>query len=421
VAQVFDLPGPAKSKDRSFRSPLGMARRRDGRSKTCPTAAIGNREGYFMTGANPDSAPRGKLKVFLGYAAGVGKTYKMLAEAQERKREGADVVVGYFEPHARLDTIAQLEGLEVIPRRRIEYRGTTFEEMDADAILARRPEVAVVDEFPHTNVPGCQRTKRWEDVLVLLDAGIDVLTTMNVQHLESLNDQVHQITGVRVRETVPDWVVQQAGEVVMVDLTPRALLNRLERGVVYKADKARQAKENFFKESTLVALRELALRQTAYEVEQRHGAEGDADSAADKVARHAETLLVYLTADPAAAALIRRAKRAADYFHAECWAVAVSPGPGLEGLPSADREALEKHLNFARNLHLETRLLEGPDPAAEVVRFAHDRGVTQIYLGREHDGRWSFSAGHDFIKQVVRLARDVEVTIVAERKPATTP
>jgi two-component system sensor histidine kinase KdpD len=374
-----------------------------------------------------DPAPdRGKLKVFLGYAAGVGKTYKMLLEAQERRRAGADVVVGYFEPHGRLDTIAQLEGLEVVPRRRIEYRGTVFEEMDVDAIVARHPQVAVVDEFPHTNVPGCQRTKRWEDVLVLLDAGIDVLTTMNVQHLESLNDQVHHITGIRVRETVPDWVVQQAGEVVMVDLTPRALLNRLERGVVYKTDKARQAKENFFKESTLVALRELALRQTAYEVEQRHGMGESAEvggapggvSAAAKTTLRAETLLVYLTPDPSAAALIRRAKRAADYFHAECWAVAVTPGPGLEGLPPANRETLEKHLNFARNLHLETRLLEGPDPAAELVRFAHDRGVTQIYLGRVHDDHWSFMAGHNFIKQVVRLARDVEVTIVAERKPA---
>ena len=364
-----------------------------------------------------DASARGKLKVFLGFAAGVGKTYKMLQEAHERKREGADVVVGYFEPHARPDTIAQLDGLEVIPRRKIEYRGTAFEEMDVDAILARHPQVAVVDEFPHTNVPGCQRTKRWEDVLVLLDAGIDVLTTMNVQHLESLNDQVHQITGVRVRETVPDWVVQQAAEVVMVDLTPRALLNRLERGAVYKAEKARQAKENFFKESTLVALRELALRQTAYEVERRHGGDGEAAAPSANSPRRAETLLVYLTADPAAAALIRRAKRTADYFHAECWAVAVTPGPGLEGLPPESRAALEKHLNFARTLHLETRLLEGPDPAAELVRFARDRGDTQIYLGREHDGPWSFSAGHDFIKQVVRMAREVEVTIVAERKP----
>ncbi len=356
----------------------------------------------------------------------MGKTFKMLCEAQERRREGADVVVGYFEPHGRADTIAQLEGLENVPRRGMEYRGTKFEEMDVEAILARHPQIAVVDEFPHTNVPGCQRTKRWEDVLVLLDAGIDVFTTMNVQHLESLNDQIHQLTGIRVRETVPDWVVQQAGEVVMVDLTPRALLNRLERGVVYKPEKARQAKENFFKEQTLVALRELALRQTAYEVEQRHGMGHGAGPAAaaggPNVARSSETLLVYLTADPSAAALIRRAKRAADFFHAECWAVAVSPGPGLEALPEGARQALEKHLNFARNLHLETRLLEGSDAAAELVRFARDRGVTQIYLSREHPSN-SLPFGHallrqDFIREVVRLARDVEVTIVAERKPA---
>jgi two-component system sensor histidine kinase KdpD len=366
---------------------------------------------------------RGKLKIFLGYAAGVGKTYKMLQEAQERRQAGADVVVGYFEPHGRADTIAQLEGLEVVPRRILDYRGTHFEEMDTEAILARHPEVAVVDEFPHTNVPGSPRTKRWEDVLVLMDAGIDVYTTMNVQHLESLNDHVHEITGIRVRETVPDWVMQQAGEVVMVDLTPRALLNRLERGAVYKAEKAKQAKENFFKESTLVALRELALRQTAYEVELRHGvasgasaptpvAAGVRDTQSGKTLT--ETILVYLTADPSAAPLIRRAKRVADFFHAECWAVAVCNG--LDSLAPAEREALEKHLNFARNLHLETRLLDGTDPAQELVKFARDRGVTQVYLGRPRNGHGRF--GKDLVKQVVRLAQDLEITIVAGRQVA---
>src|SRR5580693_7418447 len=179
------------------------------------------------------TSPRGKLKVFLGYAAGVGKTYQMLTEAQDLKRKGQDVVIGYFEPHARPDTIARTEGLETVSRRRVEYRSTEFEEMDTAAILARNPQVCVVDEFPHTNVPGSERAKRWQDVDVLLDAGIDVLTTMNIQHLESLNDHVWQISGVRVRETIPDWVVQQADQVVMVDLAPEALLNRLLRGVVY--------------------------------------------------------------------------------------------------------------------------------------------------------------------------------------------
>ncbi|MGE5125868.1 MAG: histidine kinase, partial [Betaproteobacteria bacterium] len=216
-----------------------------------------------------DARRRGRLKVFLGYAAGVGKTFRMLDEAQQLKQAGHDVVVGYFEPHGRQDTIARVEGLELVPRRRLEYRGHTFEEMDTEAILARRPEICAVDEFPHTNVPGSARAKRWEDVGVLLDAGMEVLTTMNVQHLESLNDQLQEITGIKVRETIPDWVVKEADEVVLIDLPPRALLNRLQRGVVYPPEKVARAMESFFKEPTLAALRELALRQTAYEIEAR--------------------------------------------------------------------------------------------------------------------------------------------------------
>ena len=222
-----------------------------------------------MLESSIQNSRRGKLKVFMGYAAGVGKTYKMLEEAQALKSDAVDIVVGYFESHCRKDTIAKTEGLETIPRRRIAYRGTVFEEMDTDAILARHPQVCVVDEFPHTNVPGSGSAKRWEDVQILLDAGIHVMTTMNIQHLESLNDKVRHITGIRVRETIPDWVVQQANEVVMIDLTPQALLNRLERGVVYSKEKAEQARKNFFREQSLVALRELALRQAAHEVEQR--------------------------------------------------------------------------------------------------------------------------------------------------------
>src|ERR1700730_8924645 len=190
-----------------------------------------------------DRPSPGRLKIYLGYAAGVGKTYQMLEEAQELKRRGRDVVIGYFEPHGRQDTIAKTEGLEIIPRRKFDYRGTVFEEMDTGAILRRRPQVCVVDEFPHTNVPGSERTKRWQDIEVLIDAGIDVLTTMNIQHLESLNDQVWHITGIRVRETIPDWVMQRAHEVVMTDLTPRALLHRLERGAVYAREKAESARQ----------------------------------------------------------------------------------------------------------------------------------------------------------------------------------
>ena len=276
---------------------------------------------------------QGKLKIFLGYAAGVGKTYQMLEDAQTLKHRGLDVAIGYFEPHARKDTIAKTEGLEVIPRKKVEYRGSIFEEMDAEAIIARHPQVAVVDEFPHTNVPGSAREKRWEDVLLILENGIDVLTTMNVQHLESLNDHIAQITGIKVRETIPDWVVKQAVEVIMVDVTPRALLNRLERGVVYPADKAKRAMENFFKESTLVALREMAMRQTAHEVEERLEslAEGEAEisrSPAAIAARKAngtdDAVIIYITDDPSTAMLIRRGKRVADITHADCFAVFVA-------------------------------------------------------------------------------------------------
>src|ERR1700682_1013478 len=298
--------------------------------------------------------PRGKLKIFMGYAAGVGKTYKMLEEAQSLKASGGDIVIGYFEPHGRKETIAKTEGLELIPRKRVDYRGSIFEEMDTDAILDRRPQVCLVDEFPHTNVPGSDRAKRWEDVEVLLSAGIDVLTTMNIQHLESLNDQVWQISGVRVRETIPDWVVQQANEVVMVALTPRALLNRLQRGVVYERGKAESARQNFFREQTLVALRELALRQAAHEVEHRMADEETQLLSPDGTPvgpRKRHKILIFVTANPKTAMVIRRAKRVSDFVGAECFAVAVQPSGDLSGLPSADREAVERHLNFARGLH----------------------------------------------------------------------
>lgn len=367
-----------------------------------------------MTG---DAQTRGRLKVFLGYAAGVGKTYQMLSEAHELKERGVDVVVGYFEPHGRKETIALTEGLEVVPRMVVEYRGARFEEMDTDAILQRHPQVAVVDEFPHTNVPGSTRLKRWEDVLILRDAGIDVLTTMNVQHLESLNDQIWQSTGVRVRETIPDWVLKQADEVVMVDLTPQALLNRLARGVVYSPDRARAALDNFFKESTLVALRELAMRQAAYSVESRlpdERAPEPARPAAESPQTH-ERLLLVITPDPSSAALIRRGRRVADYLRAECLALYVSKTADMHDLSESDREALERHLNFARGLQIETRVLQGSDVAVAIVSFARIHGVTQIFVTREKPSAlrsWFASA---FVQRIVNLARDMQVTIVADR------
>jgi len=357
----------------------------------------------------------GRLKVFLGYAAGVGKTYQMLTEAQALQRQGVDVVIGYFEPHGRKDTIALAEGLEIVPRTTIEYRGSTFDEMDTEAVLARRPAVAVVDEFPHTNVPGSPRQKRWEDVHLLLDAGIDVLTTMNVQHLESLNDQIWQSTGVRVRETIPDWVLKQADEVVMVDVTPRALLNRLARGVVYPPERAKAALQNFFKESTLVALRELAMRQAAYAVESRlPGEEPELQpTLADAAPR--ERLLLVISPDPASAALIRRGRRVADYLRAECLAVHVRRDVDHRELLPEDREHLQRHLDFARGLQIETRVLEGRNAAELIVEFARLNQVTQIFIARPRPNvlRSRFAAAP--VQTLVNLARDMQVTVVADR------
>jgi two-component system, OmpR family, sensor histidine kinase KdpD len=351
---------------------------------------------------------RGKLKVFLGYAAGVGKTYRMLVEAQQLKREGRGIVVGYFESHGRQDTIAKTEGLEIIPRKIVEYRGRQFEEMDTEAILSRQPEICAVDEFPHTNVPGSARAKRWEDVMILLDAGIDVLTTMNIQHLESLNDQMREITGIQVRETIPDWVVKQADEVVVIDLPPRALLNRLQRGAVYGADKAQSAMQNFFKEPTLAALREMALRQTAHEVDLRQ-------SEPPATATH-ERILIHVTDSPLTAGVIRRGRRVADYLKAECFAVCVLPSSTGSQPPSEAREAIEKHLDFARKLHIETRVLENQDTAEALVDFARRNGVTQIFVAKPPRRPFPLLNRKHIAMRVVDLAKDMQVTVVAERR-----
>jgi two-component system sensor histidine kinase KdpD len=343
---------------------------------------------------------RGKLKIFIGYAAGVGKTYKMLEECHDLQSQGIDVVVGYFEPHGRADTIAKAKGLEIVPRRKIDYRGTQFEEMDTAAILARRPRVCAVDEFPHTNVPGSERVKRWEDVQVLLDTGIDVLTTMNIQHLESLNDKVWHITGIRVRETIPDWVVRQADEVVTVDLTPGALLRRLERGVVYGHEKAQKALQNFFREPSLVALRELTLREAAHEVE--HRIEGD-----DRTQKR-HKILVLITADPKTAMVIRRVRRVSDYLGAECFAVAMQPSG----------EATAKHLNFARNLHIETRILEGEDTASALLDFARRNAVTQIFVVRPTGHAWLPFLSRDPVQRILSHAKDLQLVIVSDREPS---
>ena len=384
-------------------------------SSSTPTSTESTKE--------PQLKRRGRLRVFLGYAPGVGKTFRMLEEAQHLKRLGKDVVVGYFEPHGRKDTIAKTAGLEMVPTKKINYRDVAFQEMDTDAIIRRHSSICVVDELAHTNVPGSERAKRWEDVQLLLDSGIDVITNMNIQHLESLNDHIFNITGVRVRETVPDWFVKSADEVVMVDATTGALLNRLKRGDIYALEKAQQAMENFFKESTLAALRELALRQTAHELEFREIAEkpelAEGLSAAvpgrEKEVR--DRILIYVTADPSTAVLIRRGRRMADYLGADCFAVCVSSHRGGRRWANQDIEGIQKHLNFARNLHIESRTLEGDDPAETIVDFARRNQVTQILVGRpKKRGFLSRFLFTDMVLRIVRKAKDVRVIIVAQRR-----
>jgi two-component system, OmpR family, sensor histidine kinase KdpD len=376
--------------------------------------------------AESADTPHGSLKVYLGYAAGVGKTFQMLADGGAAAQRGVDVVLAYFQPHARPDTIEQAQGLAIVPHRKIEYRGKTFDEMDTEAVLLRRPSIALVDELAHTNIPGSARTKRWEDVQELLNAGIEVWTTMNVQHIESLNDQIWQITGIQVRETVPDGFLRQAAEIVAVDVTPDALLNRLKRGAVYKPEMVEKALSGFFKGSNLGALRELTLRQAAHEVDLRQSAydetrgfhvprisEARSSGTADNHPK--ERILIHIIADPSTAMLIRRGRRVADYLRADCTALFVHHTPELSQLPAEERQAVEKHLRFARTLQIETRILGGSDIAKTVVEFARHNEVTQIFVAHTQIGLLERLRRKNFSEDIVRLAQDLQVTVVADR------
>ena len=351
----------------------------------------------------------GRLKVYLGYAPGVGKTYQMLDDAREMKARGVKLVVGFAEPHGRSDIRDRLEGLSAVPLKPAVGRGGATEELDVDAILQLSPEVCVVDELAHSNPPGSPRQKRWQDVQVLLQAGIDVLTTMNVQDLASLSDQIWQLTGLRVRETVPDWVFQQADEVVIVDVTPRALLHRLERGVIYAPDKVQSESERIFQEPTLVALRELAIRQTAQALEARRaGRTKPFESRAEKI-------LVNITADPSTAMLLRRARRVADHLQAVCIAVYVHSKEESAAAHAEDHPTVDRHLRFAENLRIETEVVHGKDRAQTLVDYARKNGATQLFLTRSLRSNRRWFPGLDFTDQVLQQASEMEVTLVAER------
>ena len=364
-------------------------------------------------------AGRGRLKVFLGMSPGVGKTYEMLQQAARRKAQGADVVVGLVETHGRAETAALLEGLEVLPRKPIAYRGRTLMEFDIDAALARRPGLLLVDECAHSNVPGSRHPKRWQDIQELVAAGIDVWTALNVQHLESLVDVVWKITGVRQRETVPDSVLSEADEIEVVDITPAELRHRLEEGKVYLPDTARQAAAHFFKPENLTALRELALRRAAQTIDdqlvgamRRAGVEGPWAAG--------ERILVLVGADPMSAGLVRAGRRLAEMMDAP-WTVVHVERPSRPSIAVGGGGRLNEAFKLAEQLGAATQMLTGDDIVGCVLDYAQRNNATQIVIGKGRDSRWREVFGRSLAGVFTRRARGAALHIVTEQAGQAPP
>lgn len=362
---------------------------------------------------------RARFKIFFGSAPGVGKTYAMLEAAGHAKADGIDVVVGAVETHGRGETAALLEGLEVIARRVVDYRGVKLEELDLDGTLARKPEVVLVDELAHTNAPGSRHAKRWQDVLELLEAGIDVWSTLNVQHVESLGDVIHQITGVKVRETVPDSVLERADDIELVDLSPEELLDRLGEGKVYIPDRASRATQNFFTRGNLLALRELALRRAAERVDaevvryrREHGIETPWPTR--------ERILVCVGPSPGSERLVRATKRFAEGMHAPWTAVNVEV---IGGSPpnTKDHERLESHLRLVETLGGEVVRLHGPSVAGALLDYARTHNVTTIVAGKPTHPRWRDRLRGSMLDDLIRGSGAIEVHVIAPAEPEAPP
>ena len=335
---------------------------------------------------------RGKLKVYIGSAAGTGKTFRMLQEAHDLRRRGVDVVVGYVETHQRAETDAQIRDLEIVPRLMIEYRHVTLEEMDVDGVIARHPEVAIVDELAHTNVPGARNGKRWQDVMMLLDEGINVITAVNVQHLESLNDVLERELGVTIRETVPDWVVGQADQVVNLDISSEDLRQRLREGKIYHADKIQTALANFFTDENLTTLRELALREVASSVDrsreeivrrQDNGGVAPARRTVDRV------MACLSSNPPLSRVLLRKASRIAGRLNSDWFCVYVqTPEERADRIDTTIQRHLVDNIQLAQSLGAEVVKLTGEDVAETLARFVVEHGVTMAIVGETRRSRW---------------------------------
>ena len=351
----------------------------------------------------------GHFRIYLGAAAGVGKTYAMLSEGQRRRERGSDVVVGFVECHGRRLTEELIDGLEVVPRKAVDYRGTRFDEMDLDAVVQRRPKVALIDELAHTNVPGSGRhEKRWQDVSEILDAGIDVITTVNIQHLESIADAVEQMTGAQVRERVPDWVVRKADQIELVDSSPEQLRRRLLHGNIYPKEKVPQALAHFFQTNNLIALRELALRFLADATE---------EELLEHLRRHevqnlwetTERIMVAVTGAPGTDVLLRRAARIASRVKGELDVVHVLAG---DASGRGDRQVIDKLRDLSADLGARWHEIQDDDPAQALTRFARDHQITQIVIGSSQRSRWQeLIGGGSIVRRVIREAGAVGIDV----------
>ena len=362
--------------------------------------------------ASPPQKTRGVFKLFLGYAPGVGKTFSMLSEALRRRSRGEDVVIGVVETHGRQGIEELAQQLERVPRKKIEYKGTIFEEMDVDAILARHPGVVLVDELAHTNIPGSKHRKRYEDVQELLAANLDVLSTLNIQHIESIAPVVRSITGIVVRETVPDWVLLTASETVMVDLTPEALHARMKRGDVYSTDKAERSLKNFFRRGNLIALRELALRQVAEQVDRSLESYMEAQDIRKNWGVR-ERMAVCISSNPAGQYLVARGARMARRMDAELYVVHIDREFGPLHRES-NPNALAANLRFAESLGARVIRLKGKSVADTVAAFVRSKHITQVIFGRAPVRDWRkylyLSAVHRFLRE----SPPVDVHIVTQ-------
>src|SRR5471032_1386485 len=379
--------------------------RRDSDQRPSPDA--------LLEAARRENDHAGRLKIFVGAALGVGKTYEMLQSAHAKLKAGIDVVVGVVETHGRAETEALLQGLEVLPRKRVEYKDQTIEELDIDALIARHPQIALVDELAHTNAPGSRHPKRYLDVEELLSHGIDVYTAVNIQHIESLNDVVAQITHVRVRETVRDSVFDRADAIELVDLTPDDLIQRLKEGKVYVPKQAERALEHYFSPANLTALRELALRRTADRVDEQLLTEMQANAIAGPWAA-GERVLVCVSEDPRAAGLVRTTKRLADRLHAPWTAVSIETRRSLQ-LTDEQRDRLADTLRLAEALGGEALTIPGVGRriADDLISFSHANNVTQIIIGKSARSWWFELRRGSVVHDLVRRAGNISVNVIA--------